>query len=147
MIWDTAGSEKYRPMITSYFNKAKAAIFVFALDDPNSLLDIKHWLKMVKKQCGSEIVKVLVGNKCDLDYFEPDEEQISEYCKEHSMEFIKSSAMNNINIKEIFQTVANLFCKKYQTETATPYPVQTEINSRTFPLNNKLKTESKKKCC
>lgn len=32
-IWDTAGSEKYRPMLSSYFKSAKAAVLVFDLTD------------------------------------------------------------------------------------------------------------------
>lgn len=54
-------------MIATYFKNAKAAILVFDLTDSKSLVDIRYWVQQVKVQCGKNLVKILVGNKCDLE--------------------------------------------------------------------------------
>ncbi|EGR30785.1 ligand-effect modulator 3 LEM3 family protein, putative [Ichthyophthirius multifiliis] len=57
-IWDTAGQEKYRPLVYSYFQNTQAAILI------------------------------LVGNKCDLEYEEPDENILNEYQKKYNISFL-----------------------------------------------------------
>lgn len=113
-IWDTAGQEKFRPIITTYFKNSKAAVFVFDLTDPSSLTDVSYWLRMVKLHCGDSVIKILVGNKCDLEHSEPDQEKITEYCEQYNMEYVRASALENINIKYIFQKLATEIYERNQ---------------------------------
>jgi GTPase SAR1 family protein len=46
-IWDTAGQEKYRPVVKSYFKGAKGAFLVFDLLDKKSFTDVHYWIKEI----------------------------------------------------------------------------------------------------
>ncbi|EGR28843.1 ras oncogene family protein, putative [Ichthyophthirius multifiliis] len=140
-LWDTAGLEQFRPIIQTYYKNAKAAILVFDLNDIQSLIDVKYWLRELRIQCGKDVIKILVGNKCDLEYNEPDQEIIQQYCKEYEMEYIKTSAVMNINIQELFRNLSQKIYEKFKDG----------INSeRKIKLNQEfqqIKNENKKKCC
>ncbi|EAR84132.3 small guanosine triphosphatase family Ras family protein (macronuclear) [Tetrahymena thermophila SB210] len=141
-IWDTAGQEKYRPIIQTYFKNSKAAILVFDLTDKQSLQDVRYWLREVKLQCGKDVAKILVGNKCDLPHEQPDQALIQEYCEEFQMEYIESSALQKINIQEIFVKLAK---KIYQQHKAS-IP-QNQLKQNSLPANeaqNQNSTSSNK---
>lgn len=64
-LWDSAGQERYRNIVVSYFKGSKAACVVFDITDQKSLEDCKYWFKQLSLHCGDDIPKVLIGNKSD----------------------------------------------------------------------------------
>lgn len=40
-------------------------ILTYAVNDRTSFNDIENWIKQIKVHASSDVVKVLVGNKCD----------------------------------------------------------------------------------
>ncbi|KAL4482804.1 hypothetical protein ABPG72_022364 [Tetrahymena utriculariae] len=158
-IWDTAGQEKYRPIIQSYFKNSKAAVLVFDLTDKQSLIDVRYWLREVKVQCGKSVAKILVGNKCDLQHEQPDQALIQEYCEEFEMEYIESSALQRINIQEIFVKLAKKIYEQHKAnnpqnpQKQNSLPANQAQNQNSSSPNQKLaqkNTNPKKKdynCC
>lgn len=67
-LWDTAGQEKYRSLINSYYKHSDGIILVFDLSDINSFKNlIENWLPKVVNHCGNLPPKLLfLGNKRDL---------------------------------------------------------------------------------
>jgi len=65
-LYDSAGHERYRSIVYSYFREAQAAIVVFDLSDESSLEEARIWLKQILLHCGTNLPTILLGNKCDL---------------------------------------------------------------------------------
>jgi Ras-related protein Rab-1A len=67
-IWDTAGQEQYRSLITTYYRHTNGVIIVFDLSDMNSFDNIlKNWIGHVVAYVQDHSPKLLIlGNKLDL---------------------------------------------------------------------------------
>ena len=154
-IWDTSGQEKFNSIITSYYRDTGAVIFVFDLTNYNSFLNIKNWIARVELFSHNKLIKILVGNKCDLRDNRIDTNVIIRYCKHNNIEYIETSAKNNINIDEIFNSLSlsinkYIFSDNYNKKDNVGIKI---IN--TFKINetydpsiiNLEKQRNPKKCC
>ncbi|EGD97849.1 vacuolar protein sorting-associated protein 21 [Trichophyton tonsurans CBS 112818] len=65
-IWDTAGQERFASLAPMYYRNAQAALVVYDLTKPSSLIKAKHWVAELQRQASPGIVIALVGNKLDL---------------------------------------------------------------------------------
>ena len=71
-IWDTAGQEKFRKLVPSYFKQADGIIFAYDLTVKESFTNIPDWIQQAQQSGkhtndgGGNIPMVLVGNKLDL---------------------------------------------------------------------------------
>ena len=68
-MFDTAGQEKFAPLVPMYYKKADFAFIVFDLTSPPSFERVKFWesqLAQTKNYQDRPIQRVIVGNKCDL---------------------------------------------------------------------------------
>lgn len=66
-IWDTAGQERFKTITSSYYKGAHGIILVYDITDRQSFKDIENWLAEVDKFGNENVVKLLVGNKSDLE--------------------------------------------------------------------------------
>ena len=66
-IWDTAGQERFKTITASYYKGAHGIILVYDITDRQSFKDIETWLAEVDKYGNENVVKLLVGNKSDLE--------------------------------------------------------------------------------
>lgn len=67
-IWDTAGQEKYRSLITTYYRHTDGIIMVFDLSDEHSFENlVESWIPHVTTYILEDVPKILIlGNKKDL---------------------------------------------------------------------------------
>jgi len=65
-IWDTAGQEKFRGMVRSYYRLASAIVIVYSVTDRKSFEDVSYWLGEVRRECLNCKYIMLVANKTDL---------------------------------------------------------------------------------
>ena len=66
-MWDTAGQEKFKTIVSAYYKGAHGIILVYDICDKRSYQDIQNWLDESQKYCKENAIKILVGNKKDLD--------------------------------------------------------------------------------
>lgn len=67
-IWDTAGSEAFRSIVSAYYRGADAVVLVFDTTDHITFADLKNfWIEEVKKYKEPNCELMLIGNKSDLD--------------------------------------------------------------------------------
>lgn len=109
LIWDTAGQEKYRCLISNYFKDSHGALIVFDLTVKESFEGIKKiWLENLSKNAPEKICKVVLANKCDkLEDIKVTDEEINEFEKEFNIKCFKTSAKDNIGIEESFEYLAH----------------------------------------
>jgi small GTP-binding protein len=66
-IWDTAGQERFKAITRSYLRGAQGILCVYDVTDSNSYEHVSSWMLQIKQYADLKVVKVLVGNKCDLE--------------------------------------------------------------------------------
>jgi len=103
-IWDTAGQDKFRRLTGSYYRGAQGIILVYDVTKEETFDSIKGWLEEANTFTTKDnIVKVLVGNKIDLQ----ESRQIyrrdgSQFAKEHGMLFFEASAKTQQGVTDAF---------------------------------------------
>ena len=66
-IWDTAGEAAQQQMNQNFLHGAHAVIIVYSIDMPTTFKSVSNYFESVERVCPANTIKVLVGNKCDLD--------------------------------------------------------------------------------
>ena len=109
-IWDTAGQERFRTITTSYYKGAQAIIIVFDVTEKDSFDHVKTWMADIDKFAKENVMKVLVGNKCDLEERRAiSGEQARELAKRYNIEYLETSAKDSLNIDDLFVSTTQLF--------------------------------------
>lgn len=117
-----------------YYRNAQAALVVYDLTKPTSLIKAKHWVAELQRQASPGIVIALVGNKLDLtndgeaggasngsgasggesgegeepgDARKVSTEEAKVYADEESLLFFETSAKTGHNVTEVFTAIAN----------------------------------------
>ncbi|KAF3770215.1 Rab5-like protein ypt51 [Cryphonectria parasitica EP155] len=134
-IWDTAGQERFASLAPMYYRNAQAALVVYDLTKPTSLIKAKHWVAELQRQASPGIVIALVGNKLDLtsassgggapaggdddddgavagaddggDARKVSTEEAKAYAEEEGLLFFETSAKTGHNVTEVFTAIAN----------------------------------------
>jgi Ras-related protein Rab-18 len=106
-VWDTAGQERFRTLTSSYYRGAHACILVYDTTRVDSFENLEQWLKelqMYSPVNGEGIVKLLVGNKCDLERKIP-KERADAWARSQGMMFLEASAKTKLGIRQVFMEV------------------------------------------
>jgi Ras-related protein Rab-1A len=108
-LWDTAGQDRYRRIVSSYYRGASGIILVYDITNRDSFEKIEFWLS----QCPvTDCAKILVGNKNDMEKNRKVSIQEGfELAQRLGMEFLEVSAKENKCIDEVFDRVAENMIK------------------------------------
>ena len=104
-VWDTAGEEKFRFIIKSYFTGAHGALLVFDVTNRKTFDSLDYWLQELQtyKFDGKIIV---IGTKCDLESRrEITEKEARGFCDLNNLNYIECSSKENINIDNAFNSL------------------------------------------
>ena len=104
-IFDLSGREKYKNIVISKLSLADGFIFVFSVDNNESLKQIDFWLHIIDETVKSKKMKILIGNKIDIKKREISNQHAVNFAKERNMKYYETSAKTGFSIKETF----NLF--------------------------------------
>ncbi|KAK8542034.1 hypothetical protein V6N13_137392 [Hibiscus sabdariffa] len=85
-IWDTAGQERFRTITT----------------------DIRNWIRNIEQHASDNVNKVLVGNKADMDESKRavPTSKGQALADEYGIKFFETSAKTNLNVEEVFFSIA-----------------------------------------
>ena len=113
-IWDTAGQERFRTITTSYYKGAHAILICFDITDRESFEHIRNWMADIDKFAKEGVLRILVGNKCDLEHArQVRKEEGNEIANKYGIKYIETSAKDTINIEDLFiSTAKNLLSKQ-----------------------------------
>ena len=137
-IWDTAGREKFHNIITRYFRGSSGILLLYDITNKESFKNISKWIKLNENSTSNENIKVLVGNKCDLDDNRVvSEEEGKKLADDYDMIFFEASAKTGKNINEIFYSLV--------TKIVNSENEKSQITNKTKDLfNRNLITNEKK---
>ena len=143
-IWDTAGEERFRTVVSTYFRGAHGILLLYDVTNRDSFKNLENWLIEIEKNSSEKVLKILLGNKCDLNddrEIQPDEGRA--FADRNGMEFMETSAKMNTNVNEAFETLGKLmieFNSKNNNKTQ-------QGENKTFKANSGKDLNTKKKCC
>lgn len=155
-IWDTAGQERYRAITSAYYRGAVGALLVYDITKKDSFDNVERWLKELKDHADSNIVIMLVGNKCDLQHLKAvTTEQGSAFAQQNGVSFIETSALDSTNVESAFRTILS---EIYTATSKKPLDKSGNTNSnfspnatQTIVINPPSEEQSKSskssKCC
>jgi len=106
-IWDTAGQERFRTITSSYYRGAHGIIIVYDVTDKITFTNIKNWLQEIERYAGTNVLKLLVGNKIDRPSRDVETAVGEEFAKSLGMTFLETSAKNRTNVEQAFQKMAS----------------------------------------
>ena len=109
-ILDTAGQDDYQTMLDTWIDFGNCYLLVYSIDDLESFNSLKKKYERICQIKNNENFSVvIVGNKCDLPENERkvQKTEVENYCKSICVEFMETSALNKINVKEAFTAVVH----------------------------------------
>ena len=136
-IWDTAGQERFKTITTSYYKGAHAILVVFDITDRDSFDHIRNWMADIDKFGKEGVLRILVGNKCDLEHTrQVRKEEGNEIANKYGIKYIETSAKDTINIDDLFISTAKYLLSKQIGTTGTGKGTQNGKNGIDLMMDN-----------
>ncbi|EGR33774.1 Ras family protein, putative [Ichthyophthirius multifiliis] len=162
-IWDTAGQEDFKCIIRSYYRSSAGSLIVYDITRRETFQNIVNWLNEARENGNSQMVYMLIGNKCDLEtQRQVSYEEGKELALSNDMLYIETSAKTQQNVEQVFSQTAYLILEKIQNGNIDPTNLNNGIkigqeiqgnqgNGDGFKLinnnQNENKSEKQKNCC
>ncbi|MFX1570721.1 MAG: Rab family GTPase [Promethearchaeota archaeon] len=108
-VWEFGGQEQFKKLFRYYIDGADGIFLVFDLANLKTLTKLDWWYHRLIEHNMLDRPKTLIGAKIDLvdeksELFRNDEAIILDFIKDHGkLNFIKTSAKENINIQNLFR--------------------------------------------
>ena len=142
-IWDTAGHEKFRTITTSYYKSAHAIIILYDITQKASFDHIRNWITEIDKFGKQGVLKVIVGNKLDMENNRKITKEAAEnLALKYGIKLWEVSAKDNTNIEEMFLDTIKTLLEKNSKIISEGSSMVTNIQ-----LNKNVKNKKNKKCC
>ncbi|KAF3327745.1 Ras-related protein RABA5c [Carex littledalei] len=105
-IWDTAGQERFRAVTSAYYRGAFGALVVYDISRRSTFENVGRWLQELNTHSDTTVVKMLVGNKCDLQNIrEVSVDEGKTLAESEGLFFMETSALDSTNVKKAFEIV------------------------------------------
>jgi small GTP-binding protein len=135
-IWDTAGQEGYRALVSFYTRDAQGAILVADPTDGAALLSLPKWITFVRSHV-PQVKILLFANKDDLaNRRVVSLDELAQFARDNDCGFAHGSAKTGQGVPDVFERIAE--------------SIQTETTPDASPSETRQLTEgdgSKEACC
>ena len=106
-VWDTAGQEKYKSMVSSYYRGAHVALIIFDLTSHTSFEAVPSWIENFYMNGPDQKNTILIGNKKDLvEERQVTQEEAELFSQTNNMIYFETSAKEGDNIDYVFNYTA-----------------------------------------
>jgi len=106
-IWDTAGQERFSTITSSYYRGANGLILVYDVTSRSSFDNLKKWLDDIEKFSTGHVVRLLVGNKSDLESKrQVDFNTAKAYADKLNIQYLETSAKQGSGVEKAFVGLA-----------------------------------------
>ena len=146
-IWDSAGQERFKSNIKSFFRNANGILFVYDITNRKTFHSVKDWIKDSELNA-TNFEKILLGNKIDLEAKrQVKKTELEEYGLKKKIDTLETSAKTNINIELAFKTLLDkILAHKSDKEIIELYGIGDEKDIKLTAKENK-KEKKKFDCC
>lgn len=134
LIWDTAGQERLRALTKCFYKGSDGILLTYDVNNYNSLKNIQDWIYQIHQTVEKKCVKILVGNKCDLER-EVSYEKGLQIAEAAGMSYFETSAKTGAGINEAFDYLAREMLKIKNPEEMIELGFKLEKN---FENNTKM---------
>ena len=151
-LWDTAGQEKYKSMVASYYRGANVALIVFDLTSHKSFDNLPIWIENFYKNGPEQKNIILIGNKNDLvNQRQVTQEEAEAFSETNNMMYFETSAKEGDNIDYVFTYAAERLLEFYggnkQTNVKRQMEPNNDIQSSNFQEIRIEESHKKGGCC
>ena len=151
-LWDTAGQEKYKSMVSSYYRGANVALVVFDITSRPSFEALPIWIENYYKNGPEQKNIILIGNKKDMeDERKVSQEEAEKFSETNNMMYFETSAKEGENIDYVFNYAAEKLVEfsKGNNDPAMKRELNpnTDMQQTNFQGIRIEEKKEKKKCC
>jgi len=114
-ILDTAGSQQFTSMRDLYIKTGHGVLLVYSITSQDSFHEVCSLRDRILLHRENEpFPMVLVGNKCDLEHNRVVTQEMGKSKSQSwSIPFIETSAKTNLNVHEVFDSLARQMLEKF----------------------------------
>ena len=157
-LWDTAGQEHFRCIVSAYYRCIAAALLVFDVTNRESFENLDHWLTELREKNSSlkELPIIILGNKTDKENRKVSFEEAYNYAKKHNVRYSDISVKNNIGVDEAILRIVddvddvfiknNIACAGIKQQAQTGIGKKMELNQFN-PFKKQSNQSNKLNCC
>lgn len=133
-IWDTVGQERFQAITQQFYHSALGALLVYDITSQESFESLEKdngWLAQLKQHAHPNIVRLCVGNKCDLS--EDRAVSVDEafaLAERHTFPVLETSAKDSINVESAFTELLTEIFRLVRDESLC----NPESNQQSFPV-------------
>lgn len=96
---------------------AQGIIIVYDVTDRETFDNVRTWINEIEKYSQSNVCKILVGNKCDMeDRRQVTFEEGQEFANQFSMPFLETSAKATQNVDMAFDTMTREIKERFASK-------------------------------
>lgn len=140
-IWDTAGQECFRSIVSAYYRGADVIVFVYDVTHMESFNNISKYIEEAKKYCSDKTPFCLVGNKSDRADSVVSDSDVDSMLNTYNMIYsYKVSAKSNFSTDALFYDIAYKCYKPKINEQKDKNPEIDEVTSELAYISEKLNT-------
>merc|ERR1719213_595222 len=127
--WDTAGQDRFRSIVRSYYRGAAGALLVYDITRRDSFDHVSQWIAEARQNADPDLVITLVGNKCD----KASERQVSfeegqHFAQRYGLYFTEISAVTGQMVDQPFHVTARLVDRQNEQNHIYEKQVSGETN-------------------
>jgi Ras-related protein Rab-7A len=128
-IWDTAGQERFQSLGVAFYRGADACVLVFDVNNVKSFETLDSWrdefLIQASPRDPEHFPFVVLGNKVDVEEAKRMvfQKRAQTWCQSKgNIPYFETSAKENFNVEQAFQTVAKLALAQETEEIYNEFP-------------------------
>lgn len=147
-IWDSAGQERFRTIVNTYYRGAHGICVVYDITDVDSFERLDSWLKDVSELAEPDAKKLIVGTKLDLETKRKVKvEHVKAYADLRNMQNIETSSKSGRNVEAAFFKMAEMLLAELGDIGLVTDSDVVKLGGDTTSLGNAREQRKKKKCC
>lgn len=123
-IWDISGNPRFKRLSHLYLRNADIIFLVFDINQKYTLSIMNSYLKMAKIK---DTKIMLIINKYDADKY-IDTSDFENFSNSNNIAFLKTSAVNNLNIDTLFNNIPIIIPKKNKPKINIFKAIKTKVS-------------------
>jgi GTPase SAR1 family protein len=142
-LWDTAGQEKFAPLVSTYIRNAQVACIMYDMTDRFTFDEVDKYIKLLRDNAILTKNIIIVATKLDLlDLREIAKTEGAAKAAEFGCAFTETSGAEGWHVEELFASIANLLPPNCYTTTVVD-GTQPDL----IPFDLAATTTPKPACC